>query len=88
MNKHRQYRPEPPTDAADRPAPTLMDVLNVLELRLDIVEQKCADVLESIDSRTRTEIDDQITIMEAEINRCQKFLQIIKTSLNPSEPEN
>lgn len=65
-----------------------MDVLNVLELRLDIVEQKCADVLESIDSRTRTEIDDQITIMEAEINRCQKFLQIIKTSLNPSEPEN
>ena len=65
-----------------------MDVLNVLEARLDIVEQQCTDVLESIDCRTRAEIDDQITIMDAEINRCQKFLQIIKTSLNPPDSEN
>lgn len=60
----------------------------MLEARLDIVEQQCTDVLESIDCRTRAEIDDQITIMDAEINRCQKFLQIIKTSLNPSDSEN
>ncbi|WP_142090348.1 hypothetical protein, partial [Acidithiobacillus thiooxidans] len=48
--------------------PTLLDVLNILEKRLDIVEEQCAEVLHSINIRTRTEVDDQIAIMDAEIN--------------------
>ncbi|WP_143484231.1 hypothetical protein [Acidithiobacillus marinus] len=86
MSKNLQH-PRQSTGAADKTRPTLMDVLNVLESRLDIVEQQCTDVLESIDHRTRAEIDDQITIMDAEINRCQKFLQIIKASLNPPDKQ-
>ncbi|MBE7562581.1 hypothetical protein H7F10_06375 [Acidithiobacillus sp. HP-6] len=68
--------------------PTLLDVLNILETRLDIVEEQCAEVLQSINICTRTEVDDQIAIMDAEINRCQKLLKIIKNTMHEPEPEN
>jgi hypothetical protein len=68
--------------------PTLLDVLNILEKRLDIVEEQCAEVLHSINIRTRTEVDDQIAIMDAEINRCQKLLKIIKNTMLEPESEN
>lgn len=69
-------------------SPTLIDVLNILEKRLDIVEGQCDEVLQSINMRTRAEMDDQIAIMDAEINRCQKLLKIIKNTMNEAEPEN
>ncbi len=68
--------------------PTLLDVLNILETRLDIVEEQCAEVLQSINICTRTEVDDQIAIMDAEINRCQKLLKIIKNTMLEPESEN
>jgi uncharacterized small protein (DUF1192 family) len=45
-------------------------------------------VLHSINIRTRTEVDDQIAIMDAEINRCQKLLKIIKNTMLEPESEN
>ncbi|MDD2750127.1 hypothetical protein [Acidithiobacillus sp.] len=68
--------------------PTLIDVLNILETRLDIVEEQCAEVLQSINIRTRTEVDDQIAIMDTEINRCQKLLKIIKNTMHEPDSEN
>lgn len=77
-----------PSRIRDKPetehSPTLIDVLNILEKRLDIVEGQCAEVLQSIHIHTRTEVDDQIAILDAEINRCQKLLKTIKNTMNKS----
>jgi hypothetical protein len=62
-------------------APTLLDVLNIMENRLEIVEAQCSGILAAIDSCTRSEIDDQIAIMDAEISRCQKLLSTLKMNI-------
>ncbi len=62
--------------------PTLIDVLNILEVRLDIIEQQCREVSQSIHTHTRTEVNDRIAVMDAEINRCQKMMEFLKNALN------
>ncbi|MBE7566390.1 hypothetical protein HER14_05345 [Acidithiobacillus thiooxidans] len=89
MIKRFQHRPLRTRGKSEKDYhPTLLDVLNILEKRLDIVEEQCAEVLHSINISTRTEVDDQIAIMDAEINRCQKLLKIIKNTMLEPESEN
>ncbi len=62
----------------DQLSPTVIDILNVLENRQDLVHDQWTDLLQSIKESESSACSDRADILDAELSRYQRFLSILR----------
>jgi len=68
-------------------SPTVIDILNVLESRQDLVHDQWNNLLKNIQESESPECSDRAVALDAELSRYRRFLSILRKQVQENSAE-
>jgi hypothetical protein len=64
---------------------TIIDILNVLEARHELLREQWQDIVEAIDEDTHDQLIDRAVVMDTELSRHKRFFRMLRERIEQKE---